>query len=157
MSDQLKTDELQLLISLVREYMQQHAISNTISGGTDALGHSLLLCRKLEAAVKVVEKQQQQIGSIPAETFPTLIGADEAQAYSARGRDLILKHAKTDKLPEHTDMDLGCILVAMTTGLVQTTGAPRDIFCNNKTTNVMYAALKTAFRLGELESYDKTT
>jgi hypothetical protein len=155
MSDQLNHGEMNYLVSIVRAYLQQIAISSDHQPASLKLTNEIL--RKLEAGVHAAENQQQQVGSLPAEDFPKQIDVDEARAYDTRGTELVLRHSKSPKLSEHRNMDLSCLLVAMTTGLVQTTGTSREKFCNNGSTNVIYACLKTAFRLGELEdAADKT-
>jgi hypothetical protein len=92
--------------------------------------------------------------AIQAETFPQTIELDEANQYNEIGQNMMLA-AGPGRLPEQTHARLCSVMVGMTTAIVQVTHVPRQTFCTDLASNVMFTALKAAYIEGGGELLDK--
>lgn len=141
MGKQLSKEELQVAIDAI-EFAQTK---------TTPPPAMVRLCQsavaKLRQGLEAAQQHEQQKGTIEPERFPQVLTAEEAQQYDALGQELMMHAAKGPRLSEQTHHKLTCLLVGLTSSLVRVLQVPRQLFCTNLATNVMFAALKAAYAI----------
>lgn len=138
MSEQLTTAELQIAID---------AIEFALAKGTANRAHQehgQQALRKLKAGLVHAQRHDAQRGTVEPEHFPRQITVEEAQQYSAIGEEMMVA-ATARRIDERTHYKLSCLMIGFTSALTRVTKVPREVFCNNVVTNVMFAALKAAY------------
>jgi len=103
------------------------------------------IIRKLGLAIQHANKIESEAGSLKGELLPTAITHEEAAVYSQKGQ-LMMKDAAPYPLDELTHARLTSLMVGMTTALCQVTEMDRRPFCTDLASNVMFVALKAAYK-----------
>ena len=129
MADRLTVEELERLIELTT-------------------GRDDVAMRAGEKLRTALEWTRQTEGSAIGESFPAELTFEEAREYSDRG-ERMMQEATQCRVDEKTHADLCCVSIGLVTSLCQTLPSNRAPFCRQLVNNVIFAALKAAYRMGK--------
>ena len=131
-AEQLTRDEMALLLSVVPHLRTQ--------------GPTAELERKLQAGIDSAEKHAK-MAKIRPEKFVSTISREDAEQYDELGQHMMLAAGKA-RIPEGQHAKLTYLMIGLTSALCQVMRQPREPFCTELVSNVMFSALKAAYTEG---------
>ena len=138
MSEQLTKEQLQLSIE---------AIEFALAAGShseDDVVEAQEVLRKLRGGLVALDRHERMRGTVEPERFPAVVSREEAQRYSDIGEDMMVAAAQ-GRVDEGIHHKLSCLMIGLTSSLSRIMQVPREKFCNQLVTNVMFTALKAAY------------
>jgi len=107
------------------------------------------LTYKINSIIEAGDAMARLAGDAKLETFPRTVTQEEARMYRYNGQKAMLSAIGYNVDDEQAQARLVGLMAGLVTELCYAAKLKREVFCNNLVSNVLYVALKAAYKDGK--------